>query len=65
MMNSEDAWRTANRMHEAADKAKRAAEQMDEIVQRLERLLGDGYGGNGVRLLEALESLELKQSESK
>jgi len=55
-MNEESMWKVVRRMDEAADKADRAATTMEQAAQRIAFLLEDGYGGNGLRLLEALES---------
>lgn len=49
-------WRAVHRMEEAAAKAERAADRAEEAVQRMARLLEDGYGGNGLRLIELLET---------
>jgi len=54
-MDEETLRRIASRMEEAANQAKRAADRMEESAQKMEQLLADGYGGNGLRLLEALE----------
>lgn len=54
-MNDESMWKAVRRMDAAVDAASRAAERMDQAAQRIAHLLEDGYGGNGLRLLEALE----------
>jgi methyl-accepting chemotaxis protein len=54
----EDANRAANRLEEATARAQRVAEQMEQAAQRIANLLEDGYGGNGLRLLEALENIK-------
>jgi hypothetical protein len=55
MLNDEDLRRHASRIESATDDAKRAADRMETAAQRIAHLLEDGYGGNGIRLLEALE----------
>ena len=47
-------WKAVHRIEEAADKASRAAETMENAAQRIAILLEDGYGGNGLRLIELL-----------
>ena len=59
-MTAEDAWGAANQMREAADRISRAAQQMEEASFRIAHLLEDGYGGNGVRLIELLEEQVIK-----
>lgn len=54
-MNEEQIRRAASRMEEAAEQATRAADRMEESARRIAHLLEDGYGGNGLRLLEALD----------
>lgn len=54
-MNEEQMWKAAHRMSEAADKAERAADRMEAATQRIAHMLEDGYGGNGLRLIELLE----------
>jgi hypothetical protein len=56
-VNSEIIQKSACRMEEAADKAARAADRIENAVQRFACLFEVGYGGNGIRLLEALEKL--------
>lgn len=58
---AEDAHRAANRLEEATKGAQRAAEQMERAARRIAHLLEDGYGGNGLRLLEALENSKSAQ----
>ena len=55
MINEEQMWKAAHRMSEAADQAQRAADRMEEAAQRIAHMLEDGYGGNGLRLIELLE----------
>lgn len=59
-MNDESIWKAARAMQEAAAKAERAADRIEQAAQRIAFLLEDGYGGNGLRLLEALEKIEVK-----
>lgn len=45
-----------HRMEEAADKMSQSADRMESAAQRIASLLEDGYGGNGLRLIELLET---------
>lgn len=54
-MNTEDAYRAASRMQDAADRAQNAADRIESAAHRIALLLEDGYGGNGLRLLDAIE----------
>lgn len=54
-MNDESMWKAVHRMDAAANVANRAADRMEEAARRIAYLLEDGYGGNGPRLIEALE----------
>jgi hypothetical protein len=47
--------RAAHRIEQAADKAAAAAERMEQAAHRIALLLEDGYGGNGLKLIELLE----------
>lgn len=42
-------------MESAAERAQDAANRMEESARRIAFLLEDGYGGNGLRLIELLE----------
>ena len=55
-MNDESVWKAVKRMDDAADKMQRSADRAEEAARRIAHLLEDGYGGNGLRLIEALES---------
>jgi hypothetical protein len=56
-MNTEEMYRAAITFDNAADQMKRVVEQFDYSVDRLERLIGSGYGNNIERLIEALENM--------
>lgn len=58
-MNDESMWKAAHRMDAAADRATHAANRIEEAAQRIAFLLEDGYGGNGLRLIEALENADV------
>lgn len=58
-IDEESIKRTASRLESAATEFTKAANQMDETVRRMEALLAEGYGGNGVRLIEALENVQV------
>ena len=61
-VNDETMWRAVHRMDAAADAASRAADRMEEAARRIAHLLEDGYGGNGLRLIEALENARVDPS---
>ena len=61
---SEQAFRAAHMMQSAADDARRAANSIDESVNRLRPLFEDGYGGIAFRLVELLEAENLRIMES-
>jgi hypothetical protein len=43
-------------MEESANRAQSAADRIEAAAHRIALLLEDGYGGNGLVLLEALQS---------
>jgi hypothetical protein len=51
-------WKAVHRMEAAAEKIERAAQTMEEATQRIAFLLEDGYGGNGLRLIELLTNAQ-------
>jgi hypothetical protein len=53
---AETDWKAVHRMEEAAQRASNAAQQCEDAATRIAHLLEDRYGGNGLRLIEALES---------
>lgn len=53
-MNEESLWPAVHRMEAAANKAANAASSMEDAARRIAHLLEDGYGGNGLRLIELL-----------
>lgn len=55
-MSNEISWPMVHRMEEAASKMSNAADRMESAAQRIACLLEDGYGGNGIRLIELLEA---------
>lgn len=54
-MSAEDMIWAARKMSEAAEKAQNAADRIEAASHRIASLLEDGYGGNGLRLIELLE----------
>lgn len=54
----EQIWKAVHRMEAAAEKASQSAQMMENAAQRIAFLLEDGYGGNGVRLIELLDRSE-------
>lgn len=57
-MNDESMWKAAHRMSEAADIAQRASNTIEEASRRIAFLMEDGYGGNGLRLIELLKNAQ-------
>ena len=56
LLTDEGLSRTTARMTEAADRMERAADRIEAATHRLALMLEDGYGGNGLKLIELLES---------
>jgi len=54
-MNDESMWRAVHAMNDAAEKANRAANRIEEATQQLRVLFEDGYGGNALKLIELLD----------
>lgn len=54
-MTDDSMWKAVHRVEAAADSVSRAADKMEEAARRIAHLLEDGYGGNGLRLIELLE----------
>lgn len=54
-MTDDSMWKAVHRMEATADSVSRAADRMEEAARRIAHLLEDGYGGNGLRLIELLE----------
>ena len=52
--------KAASRIQDAAERMERAANSMEESARRIAFLLEDGYGGNGLRLIELLEKQQPK-----
>ena len=57
MVSDEGQLRAACIARDAAAEMQRAASEMSQAVMDLKMLLADGYGGNGVMLLEELRKL--------
>jgi hypothetical protein len=55
MISDESQLKAAARMQDAAERMERAADRVEQAVHRLAMLLEDGYGGNGLKLIELLE----------
>ena len=54
-LDVEGAEHAARRLESAASEATRAADRLDDAINRLTALIGSGYGNVAERLLEALE----------
>ena len=55
MISDEGQMKAACIIRDAADSASRAADRMEEASRRIAVLLEDGYGGNGLLLIELLQ----------
>ncbi len=55
-MSDESMWKAVHRMEATADRMNQAADRAEEAARRIAHLLEDGYGGNGLRLIELLEA---------
>lgn len=62
MLTDENLWKAVHRLEAAADRMSQAADRAEEAARRIAVLLEDGYGGNGLRLIELLESAQLKET---
>jgi hypothetical protein len=62
MISDEYMMKAAYRMESAAQDAQRAADRMEETARTIVHLLEDGYGGNGLKLLLALEEAKLGEN---
>ena len=56
MISDEYQIKAAHMMQSAASEMSKAAGEVQEAARQLQFLLADGYGGNGVLLLEALRN---------
>lgn len=54
----EQMWKIVHRMEAAAEKAAQSAQMMENAAQRIAFLLEDGYGGNGIQLIELLTNAQ-------
>ena len=63
-MSDESMWRAVHRMEAAAEQVRREADRIEESVRRFAVLLEDGYGGNGLRLIELLENQNVDAQDS-
>jgi hypothetical protein len=55
---TDELWRVVHRLEAAAERAERAASAIEAATNRVCYLLEDGYSGNGLRLIELLESVK-------
>lgn len=58
MVSDEGQMRAAVIMREAAAEMRASVDRIEAAVQRFAVLLEDGYGGNGLRLIELLETCQ-------
>lgn len=61
-MSDDSIWRAVHRLEAAVDRMNRAADRAEEAALRIAHLLEDGYGGNGLRLIELLEAADTKET---
>jgi hypothetical protein len=57
-------WDMVRRIEAAADRMAQAAQQCEDNARRIAHMLEDGYGGNGVRLIELLENAAQQQGKA-
>lgn len=62
MSTGEISWAMVHRIEESASKMAQAADRIEYAAQRIAVLLEDGYGGNGLRLIELLETANIKEA---
>lgn len=53
-MDDSSLWRAVHRIEDAERKIGHHAQQAEDAAQRIAHLLEDGYGGNGLKLIELL-----------
>lgn len=58
MITDEGQMNAALIMRDSANEARRAADKMEDAARQIAVLLEDGYGGNGLLLLEALWNIK-------
>jgi hypothetical protein len=61
MLSDEEMRRTANRIENAVEEARKQADRIDDLVWRLEKIFTDGYGSNALRLIDLLSNLSDKE----
>ncbi len=54
-MNTEDAWKAARHLNEAAEVARRAADSLSESTHRLTHMFEPGYAGLAEQLVQLLQ----------
>lgn len=59
-MGTEIDWAAVRRVEAASDRIESASSRAEDAAHRLAYMLEPGYGGNGLRLIELLESQEVK-----
>lgn len=62
MISDEYQIKAAHMMQSAASEMTQAASNIQQAVQELKVLLEDGYGGNGLLLLEELRNVRTKDT---
>lgn len=63
MISDEYQMKAAHMMQSAASEMTRAASDIQQAVQEFKFLLADGYGGNGLCLLEELRNARSKEAD--
>lgn len=56
MIDESSLWRAVHRIEEAERKMGQHVQQVEDAAKRIAMLLEDGYGGNGLKLIELLEN---------
>jgi hypothetical protein len=60
-MSEEGMCRVAHAMEEAAVRAERAADRIEQATLKLTYMLEDGYGSNALKLIELLEKVQVPE----
>jgi HPt (histidine-containing phosphotransfer) domain-containing protein len=63
-MNTEEAWRAAHTLAEAANEATRAANRIEDAMRELKFMFEPGYGSSVFELIELLKDLKVPNTES-
>lgn len=62
MSQNDISWPMVHRIEDAASKFGHEADRIEAAAQRMAAMFEDGYGGNGLRLIDLLESAQSSES---